>query len=255
MALCSCTSVDVVSILRKKREPLTSLTVSAVAEQAPEAPRVFTHIQLTYHLNGEVSPKAAEDAVALSKPSNTVPGSLKMRGKDGNHRLASISYGQTAAINFFRLVLAGLARSLYPSLISAVTTMKFAIHGAEVKVPDLQGLTVSEVRTGRSQSGIGSGDDRSASTTAWMCWRAGCWRLQSPAVGAPSGVNESAWVTRKPQTAVGGDPEGGGPAGACGSNRGAPRWLELEEAAQMPYSGAPPGHRDCAESAGGGSGA
>ena len=55
MALCSCTSVDVVSILRKKREPLTSLTVSAVAEQATEAPRVFTHIQLTYHIGGGVS--------------------------------------------------------------------------------------------------------------------------------------------------------------------------------------------------------
>jgi putative redox protein len=59
--------VDVVSILRKKREPLTSLTVSAVAEQAPEAPRVFTHILLTYHIGGGVSSKAAEDAVALSK--------------------------------------------------------------------------------------------------------------------------------------------------------------------------------------------
>jgi putative redox protein len=67
MALCGCTSVDVVSILRKKREPLTSLTVSAVAEQATEAPRVFTHIQLTYHISGAVSHKAAEDAVALSK--------------------------------------------------------------------------------------------------------------------------------------------------------------------------------------------
>jgi putative redox protein len=67
MGLCSCTSVDVVSILRKKREPLTSLIVSAVAEQATEAPRVFTHIQLTYHIGGGVSHKAAEDAVALSK--------------------------------------------------------------------------------------------------------------------------------------------------------------------------------------------
>jgi putative redox protein len=67
MALCGCTSVDVVSILHKKREPLTSLTVSAVAEQALEAPRVFTHIQLTYHIGGGVSAKAAEDAVALSK--------------------------------------------------------------------------------------------------------------------------------------------------------------------------------------------
>jgi putative redox protein len=67
MALCGCTSVDVVSILQKKREPLTSLTVSAVAEQAPAPPRVFTHIHLTYHIGGKVSVKAAEDAVALSK--------------------------------------------------------------------------------------------------------------------------------------------------------------------------------------------
>ena len=67
MALCGCTSVDVVSILRKKREPFTSLRVTAEAEQATEAPRVFTHIHLTYHVNREVSPKAVEDAVALSK--------------------------------------------------------------------------------------------------------------------------------------------------------------------------------------------
>ena len=67
MALCSCTAVDVVSILHKKREAFTSLTVSALAEQAPEAPRVFTHIHLSYHLGGKVTPKAAEDAVALSK--------------------------------------------------------------------------------------------------------------------------------------------------------------------------------------------
>jgi putative redox protein len=67
MGLCGCTAVDVVSILRKKREPFTSLTVTAEAEQAAEAPRVFTHIHLTYHVNGEVSPKAMEDAVTLSK--------------------------------------------------------------------------------------------------------------------------------------------------------------------------------------------
>jgi putative redox protein len=67
MGLCACTSVDVVSILQKKREPLTSLTVSATAEQAPAPPRVFTCITLTYRIGGAVSKKAAEDAVALSK--------------------------------------------------------------------------------------------------------------------------------------------------------------------------------------------
>ena len=67
VALCSCTSVDVVSILEKKREPITGLIVSATAEQAPAPPRVFTHIQLVYRISGNVTKKAAEDAVALSK--------------------------------------------------------------------------------------------------------------------------------------------------------------------------------------------
>ncbi|HTX40524.1 MAG TPA: OsmC family protein [Acidobacteriaceae bacterium] len=66
-ALCGCTSVDVVSILQKKREPIQGLIVTATAEQAPEAPRVFTKIHLTYRIRGKVAPKAAEDAVALSK--------------------------------------------------------------------------------------------------------------------------------------------------------------------------------------------
>lgn len=67
MGLCACTSVDVVSILEKKREALTGLTVSAKAEQSPAPPRVFTHIHLVYRVSGNVSHKAMEDAVSLSK--------------------------------------------------------------------------------------------------------------------------------------------------------------------------------------------
>ncbi len=66
-SLCACTSVDVVSILQKKREPLTGLTVSATAAQAPAPPRVFTRIRLTYRVSGKLSRKAVEDAVSLSK--------------------------------------------------------------------------------------------------------------------------------------------------------------------------------------------
>ncbi len=67
MALCGCTSVDVVSILNKKRQGLTGLRVSAAATQADAPPRVFTHIKLTYAVRGQLSRKAVEDAVALSK--------------------------------------------------------------------------------------------------------------------------------------------------------------------------------------------
>jgi putative redox protein len=67
MALCSCTSVDVVNILKKKRESLTGLRVTATATQAPAPPRVFTHIKLTYAVRGQLNHKAVEDAVSLSK--------------------------------------------------------------------------------------------------------------------------------------------------------------------------------------------
>jgi putative redox protein len=67
MALCSCTSVDVVSILKKKRQELTGLRVTAAATRAEEAPRVFTRIMLTYAVRGKLSRKAVEDAVGLSK--------------------------------------------------------------------------------------------------------------------------------------------------------------------------------------------
>ena len=67
MALCSCTSVDVVSILQKKRQSVTGLRVTATATQAPDPPRVFTHISLTYAVRGKLSRKAVEDAVSLSK--------------------------------------------------------------------------------------------------------------------------------------------------------------------------------------------
>jgi len=67
IALCGCTAYDVVSILQKKREPLTGLEVSAEAEKAPDAPRVYTSIKLLYRISGKVTRKAAEDAVRLSE--------------------------------------------------------------------------------------------------------------------------------------------------------------------------------------------
>ena len=67
IALCGCTASDVVGVLRKKREPFTSLEVSAEGQRAEEYPQVYTDIKLTYRVGGKVSPKAVEDAVRLSK--------------------------------------------------------------------------------------------------------------------------------------------------------------------------------------------
>src|ERR1700691_4970846 len=67
IGLCGCTGYDVVSILQKKREPLTSLEVRAQAERAADPPSVYTEIKLIYRIGGKVSRKAVEDAVRLSE--------------------------------------------------------------------------------------------------------------------------------------------------------------------------------------------
>ena len=67
IALCGCTGYDVVSILKKKREPFTSLEVRAEAERAATPPTVYIEIKLVYRVGGKVSRKAVEDAVRLSE--------------------------------------------------------------------------------------------------------------------------------------------------------------------------------------------
>ena len=67
IGLCACTASDVVGILRKKREPFTSLEVRAVAERAASFPKVYTSSRLIYRIGGKVTHKAMEDAVRLSK--------------------------------------------------------------------------------------------------------------------------------------------------------------------------------------------
>jgi putative redox protein len=67
IGLCACTASDVVGILRKKREPFTSLEVRAAAERAETFPKIFTSIRLIYRVSGNVAHKAVEDAVRLSK--------------------------------------------------------------------------------------------------------------------------------------------------------------------------------------------
>src|SRR5437763_7244472 len=63
IALCSCTATDVVSVLKKKREPFTSVVVRAQGERASEPPTVYTSIHLIYEIGGQVSRASAERAV------------------------------------------------------------------------------------------------------------------------------------------------------------------------------------------------
>jgi putative redox protein len=66
-ALGACTSVDVVMILAKKRQRLTSLEVVITGERASEPPAVWTKIEMVYRLAGALDDKAVRDAIELSQ--------------------------------------------------------------------------------------------------------------------------------------------------------------------------------------------
>ncbi len=67
VSLAGCTGMDVISILRKKRQAVSGLEIRVRADKAEEHPRVYTHIWMTYVVTGQsVSREAVERAVELS---------------------------------------------------------------------------------------------------------------------------------------------------------------------------------------------
>jgi putative redox protein len=64
----SCTAIDVILMLNKSRQAITSFSVDADAVRASEDPKVFTAIKLTFRVGGKGIDRAAvERAVKLSK--------------------------------------------------------------------------------------------------------------------------------------------------------------------------------------------
>jgi putative redox protein len=68
ISLAGCTAMDVISILRKKRQEVTSFEVKVDAPRASEHPHVFTAMEITYVLRGKgIDPAAVERAMQLSE--------------------------------------------------------------------------------------------------------------------------------------------------------------------------------------------
>lgn len=68
IGMAGCTSMDVVSLLQKKRQPVAGVQVRVSAERASEHPKVYTQIHLEYVVTGKgVSPKAVARAIELSQ--------------------------------------------------------------------------------------------------------------------------------------------------------------------------------------------
>ena len=67
VSLAGCTAMDVVSILQKKRQEITSFRVEVDAARADEHPKVITEAVIEYHVTGkDVDEKAVVRAIELS---------------------------------------------------------------------------------------------------------------------------------------------------------------------------------------------
>lgn len=68
MTVAGCTMVDVVSIMEKKRQPLSEYRIEISGERREEHPRAFTKMHLKHIVKGEnVKPEALGQAIELSE--------------------------------------------------------------------------------------------------------------------------------------------------------------------------------------------
>jgi putative redox protein len=68
IAVASCSAVDVVEILSKKRMPLNHLEISVTSEQDQDPPWAFRKMHLTYRIGGkDLTEKAVAQAIQLSE--------------------------------------------------------------------------------------------------------------------------------------------------------------------------------------------
>ena len=66
-ALGTCTAIDVVLIMEKKRQPLTRYRIEVTGERAEKPPRRYTRIRVVHHVSGPGIERASvETAVRLS---------------------------------------------------------------------------------------------------------------------------------------------------------------------------------------------
>lgn len=67
LALAGCTAMDVISILRKKRQQVSGLSVEVQGSRVDQHPRVYTRIEVLYRVRGQnIDPQAVARSIELS---------------------------------------------------------------------------------------------------------------------------------------------------------------------------------------------
>ena len=67
LAMAGCTAMDVLAILRKKRQQVSGLSVEVQGSRADQHPRVYTRFEVLYRVRGtNIDPQAVARAIELS---------------------------------------------------------------------------------------------------------------------------------------------------------------------------------------------
>ena len=111
-ALAGCTSMDVASILRKKRQTATAYQLVVSGETAADHPRVFTSIQVEHRVEGDVSALALRRAIELSATRYCPVNAMLAAGVTIEHRYRLT--GADGARREERVVVTGPAGSSVP---------------------------------------------------------------------------------------------------------------------------------------------
>lgn len=85
-ALAACASMDVASILRKKRQVPTAYEIAVTGERATQHPRVYTAIVVEHRVTGDIDPEAVRRSVELSATSYCPVNAALSKGVRVEHR-------------------------------------------------------------------------------------------------------------------------------------------------------------------------
>lgn len=99
ISLAGCTAMDVISILRKKRQQVTGFQVEAHAERAAEHPKVFTSVTIKYVVHGvNVDPQAVARAIELSQTKYCPAQAMLIQAVPINHEYEIVAANTGIAI-------------------------------------------------------------------------------------------------------------------------------------------------------------
>jgi len=99
VGLAGCTGMDVISILRKKREPVTAYEVHVTGVRAEEHPMVFVEITVQHIVTGHhIQPEAVARAIQLSEERYCGAGAMLGKVAHLTHTYRVVEAAETPAV-------------------------------------------------------------------------------------------------------------------------------------------------------------